>query len=168
MIKRALLALIFCLVAPYLSGALFPGACFAQTRTEKYEKLMGEAEKAQEKPSGPKILRPVVNYQSQEYRDPFQKYQDEERARDGGPARTEEDASSIAASMQIQGIIWGGRFPQAIVNNKVVKVGDSVGETRIIEIKKDGITVLINNRNYTIPAPASGAVPSPKGQKGGQ
>ena len=120
-----------------------------------------------QKPPEGKISRPVVNYQAQKYRDPFQRYSEEKAAVAGGQ-RPSQDASAIVNAMRVQGIIWGGRFPQAIIDDKVVKTGDSIGEARITEIKKDGITVLIKDRNYTISAPASGEISSQKDKKGGK
>jgi hypothetical protein len=63
-------------------------------------------------------------------------------------------------SINVQGLIWGGVFPQAIIDEKVVKKGDMVGEMRIVEIDKEGITVLFNNKEYVL-SPSAGAGQKP-------
>jgi hypothetical protein len=65
----------------------------------------------------------------------------------------------------VQGVIWGTELPQAIINNKVVKVGDTIEEVRILDIQKGGITVFYKSRNYTISSPA-GVDLQPKAQTG--
>jgi hypothetical protein len=50
----------------------------------------------------------------------------------------------------VQGLIWGGSFPQAIVNNKIVKVGDTVDGANVTAIDKDGVTVLFQEREYKL------------------
>jgi hypothetical protein len=58
--------------------------------------------------------------------------------------------------LKVQGVIWGGNFPQAIVNNKVLKVGDTVEGVEIKSIDKKGITVLFEGSESTISSPAAG------------
>ena len=100
------------------------------------------------------IVRPNVEYKAEGLRDPFQ-----------GPIRKEtgEEPGKITEtpppSLTVQGIIWGGRFPQAIINNKVVKVGDTIEGVRITDINKDGITIFYEDRQYNLSSPAAGAVP---------
>ena len=52
--------------------------------------------------------------------------------------------------LQIQGIVWGGGFPQAIINNKVVRVGDTIEGVRITNITKNGVTAFFGNRQYNL------------------
>ena len=104
-----------------------------------------------EEEQAPKVYaRPQVEYKSIDLSDPF-RYPEAER-----PKQQEEKISARPLpGMSIQGIIWGGNFPQAIVNNKVVKVGDTIEGARITDIQKDGITVLFDNQQYTIYAPSA-------------
>jgi hypothetical protein len=54
--------------------------------------------------------------------------------------------------LSIQGLVWGKIAPQAIVNNKVVSVGDIIDEARIIGINKEGIRILFKNEIFFIRA----------------
>jgi hypothetical protein len=55
----------------------------------------------------------------------------------------------------VQGVIWGGIMPQAIINNKIVNIGDVIEGAEVIEISKKGVTLLYKKRKYTLPSPAS-------------
>lgn len=53
-------------------------------------------------------------------------------------------------SLEIEGLVWNTDHPQAIVNGKIVGIGDIISETRIMDIQKRGITVLFQDRTETI------------------
>jgi hypothetical protein len=44
-------------------------------------------------------------------------------------------------SLRVQGLLWGGREPQAIINDAVYKVNDVVKGAKILEITRDGVTI---------------------------
>jgi len=67
-------------------------------------------------------------------------------------------AKTALESLTIQGLIWGGKFSQAIVNNKVYKVGDSVQGLIITSIDKGGITFSSGGKKYILNATAGPAV----------
>ena len=105
------------------------------------------------------INRPKVEYKAQGLRDPFQ------------PLLTEQKVNNVAVPQEekplpnftVQGVVWGGVFPQAIINDKIVKIGDMLGEAKILEIDKKGITVLFANKEYVLsPSVATGQQPSGK------
>ena len=103
---------------------------------------------------------PVVTYKSEGARDPFQ----EKVSGVGGNVGTKFNLSELS----VQGIVWGGAFPQAIINNKVVKVGDTIKEARVIDISKDGVTVFLGGRQYNLNSPAVSQLQSIEDkQKGG-
>ena len=57
-------------------------------------------------------------------------------------------------NLTVQGVIWGDNLPQAIINNKVVKVGDRLGSVDVIDISKEGVTVLfasVKHKLSTLP-----------------
>ncbi len=58
-------------------------------------------------------------------------------------------------NFKVQGVIWGGKFPQAIINNKVLGVGDSIEGVEIVEIDKKGITLNFAGRTATLAAPGN-------------
>jgi len=89
------------------------------------------------------ISRPVVEYKSGQLRDPFRPL----KVIKGKKATAEEKkvdlmkAGSDLGNLKVQGIIWGGRFPQAIINERVLTVGDTIDGVEILSIGKDGITL---------------------------
>jgi hypothetical protein len=101
------------------------------------------------------IRRPSLEYKSEKLRDPFRKYLSESEVGIGALIPEEQESkelpSELKESFTIQGVIWGGRFPQAIINNKVVKAGDDVSGARIIEINANNISVLFEDRVYNVP-----------------
>ncbi|MDD5596018.1 MAG: hypothetical protein PHY94_07255 [Candidatus Omnitrophica bacterium] len=102
-----------------------------------------------EKAKTPALARQKVEYHAEGARDPFKplKIEVEEV--------TEEETTQTLPDLKIQGVVWGGSLPQAIINNKVVKVGDTIEKAKIIDINKDGITVLFSGRKYNIYSPAA-------------
>jgi len=98
------------------------------------------------------VIRPKVEYRAQGLKDPFQPLVIEEEA-----------ANSVVASpvkikqlpaLTIQGLIWGGDFPQAIINNKVVKIGDQIADAEVVAIDKEGVILLYANKKYKLSSPA--------------
>jgi len=83
-----------------------------------------------------------IEYKSEGLRDPFQeeKIEINEQPQEPKPL----------PALQIQGIVWGGGFPQAIINNKVVRVGDTIEGVRITDINKNGVIVFFENQQYDL------------------
>lgn len=122
-----------------------------------------ELEKA-ELPSAAEIaIRPRIEYTSDRLKDPFQSNLKKEITI--VTASVEEAAVLPLPALTIQGVIWGGSSPCAIINNKVVRIGDTIEGARITEIKKEGITVLFNGGVHNLSAPA--ATVNPKKAEGG-
>lgn len=99
------------------------------------------------------IGRPYIEYQAESLRDPFQGYYKEGKEQE--PVEPEEEGQVIKPlpTLTVQGIIWGSSIPQAIINNKVVKVGDTIEEVRVIKIDKEGLTLLYEGRQYNLSSP---------------
>jgi hypothetical protein len=57
-------------------------------------------------------------------------------------------------------------LPQAIINNKVLKVGDTIEGAQVKNIGKEGITVLFEGSEYNLSSPAAGPGPAKKPQGG--
>jgi len=107
---------------------------------------------AQENTATDTITRPAVEYKSDQLRDPFKSYlavEGRTTSAPGGPAQGELDLSKFT----VQGIIWGGKMPQAIINNKVYNVGDSIDGAVIVSIDKSGITLSFGEKIYDLTAP---------------
>jgi type II secretory pathway component PulC len=54
-------------------------------------------------------------------------------------------------SLVVSGLIWGGNIPQAIINGKILKEGDTVEGAEILEIKKEGVIIIYKGKEFTIP-----------------
>lgn len=53
-------------------------------------------------------------------------------------------------SLTTQGIIWQTDLPQAIINNKVVKVGDVIEGAEVIKIDKSGVEISFRNKLFKL------------------
>ncbi len=54
-------------------------------------------------------------------------------------------------SLSVSGAVWGGASPQAIINGKILKEGDTIEGATILKIEKEGIILLYRGRQVTIP-----------------
>jgi len=99
------------------------------------------------------LLRPSPEYDAGKEKDPFGDAPEQSKESQGQDAQAA-TPTLLLPSMNIQGLIWGGRFPQAIINGKVLRIGDVIEGAQIIEIKKEGIVLSYDNRNYTLRSPA--------------
>jgi len=106
------------------------------------------------------IERRIVEYQAGNQRDPFQGLAKIDVTQGSGIVEAKSPKSEKPLPrLAIQGIVWGGKFPQAIIDNRVVKVGDRIklgtreGAT-IIDIDKEGVVVVFEGQEYKLPAPA--------------
>lgn len=102
------------------------------------------------------IARTSIEYKAEGLKDPFLWHLKKEVKKTTSVSAGQSASERPFPSLTIQGIIWGGVFPQAIINNKVVKVGDTLEGARIIGINKDGIRVLFEGREKILPSPAAG------------
>lgn len=126
-----------------------------------------ESEESEFIPPSFSIERPVVEYQAGNLRDPFQRAISIKDAQGPEETKSATQTQKPLPLLEIQGIVWGGIFPQAIIENKVVKAGDliKVGqaqEAKIISIDKEGVTVYFDGQNYKLPSPARGGKSSKK------
>lgn len=142
-----------CMLASFLSI----NSLFAQEESKKDSPKAAGDSKAQSKSLGI-VTRDVEDFRGEGVRDPFKDYFDTI------PPPSQEETGNLGAPsqslplLQVQGIILGARLKQAIVNNKIVKVGDTIEGVRITTIDKDGITVFFGNRSYNLSSPAAGTM----------
>jgi hypothetical protein len=98
-------------------------------------------------------LRPKIEYKSEGSRDPFQPSRKEEKVIKQEAQLPPQPVSQVPLpALTISATVWGGVFPQAIINDKIVKPGDSIEGVDIVDISKDGITVSFANRIYNLPS----------------
>ena len=88
-----------------------------------------------------------VEYKAEDLDDPFGEQEVKE------PVKEEKVAAGPPPPLTIQGLVWGGRFPQAIMNNKVLRVGDTIEGVRIVDINKEGVVLYFDGQQYNITSP---------------
>lgn len=106
------------------------------------------------------IPRPVMEYGSDSLRDPFKKY----LVKDEPKEISQENAGETEPKLdldkfKVQGIIWGVKTPQAIINNNVFKIGDLIEGAEILSIEKQGVTLRFNGRIFDLVVPRQNSVP---------
>jgi type II secretory pathway component PulC len=109
------------------------------------------------------IRRPDMTYKAQELRDPFEPYSLEKKEQKvteaTSPITNNQQVAALPSNLTIQGIVWGGNFPQAIINNKVLKIGEVIEGASIKAIDKDGVIFILGGREYKLPASVSKGSP---------
>ena len=63
---------------------------------------------------------------------------------------TETSVEITPPSLTINGLIWNTDNPQAIVNDQVVGVGDTIAEVTILGIQRSGIQILYSGKTFSI------------------
>lgn len=128
--------------------------CGRAYATQAEFKMMRQLEKQE------KSIVPLANdrsqfqYTAEGLRDPFASLIVKDEAL--GTVRVSETVELPPPKMTVQGIIWGGVFPQAIINAQLVKVGDKTSAGgRITRIDKEGISFEFNGHEYRVPSPAT-------------
>jgi hypothetical protein len=113
------------------------------------------------------IDRPQVKYKSADLRDPFisEIAEKKEESLIGQGEELNKPTFDLNA-LNVQGIIWGGKIPQAIINNKVLSVGSLINEAEILSIDKTGITVSFAGEIFNLSAPGKNSVLN-KNEQGG-
>lgn len=124
----------------------------------------------QQSEDGPEtvISRPRMEYKAEGLRDPF-----EGALKEPAPVKEEQlpqPVSQTPPPLSVQGIIWGGNFPLAIINNKVVKVGDTLEGAEILNISKEGVTIKFTGNTFNLMSPSAASMPNnkPGGENAGK
>lgn len=96
------------------------------------------------------VVRQKVDYTAIELPDPFLNQSARDATLKEVYVPTEEIKDVHLPSLIIQGLLWGGEFPQAIINNKVMKIGDTIEEARITDINKNGVILLFAGKKFSL------------------
>jgi len=138
--------------------------CFATQAT----KVIKDLDKAITTPAAPakpleQVARPNLEYRADGLRDPFRSPIDKD---EGRMNRAQAQAKKPLPAFTVQGIIWGGKLPQAIINNTVLKIGDPINGAVVNKIEPDGVTVFFDGSEYKLPSPALAPAKTDKTQGG--
>lgn len=116
------------------------------------------------------IPRPVIEYSSGDLRDPFSDLfqlaiEKEKKEKEGQYIQVSlvgtdpEKPMPSLEKFKVQGVIWGGKFPQAIINNKILGVGDLLDGAEIVNIEKKGISLSFAGRIAILATPGNTEIP---------
>lgn len=61
-------------------------------------------------------------------------------------AGTDRSGAEMLAGIDLEGIIWDENKPVAIINDKVVNVGDEISGAKVIKITQNEVTFYINGQ----------------------
>ena len=103
-----------------------------------------------------------VNYTGARYRDPLElpialrpairpvveAALEGEEAIEGQIIEREEEI--VLPAFAIQGMVWGGIKPQALINNQLCEKGDIVRGAEITEITKEGVTFVYRDKKFLL------------------
>lgn len=118
------------------------------------EAISAKQDKKPAQQESDKIARPKEAYAGEGLNEPFRPPFADEVA-SGTESRGKEVAVVQPPALDVQGVIKGWKFDQAIINGKIVKVGDEVEGAKILNIEKNAISIIYNNVNFDLPTPAA-------------
>lgn len=56
-------------------------------------------------------------------------------------------------SLTLQGVFWGITAPQAIINRRILSIGDELEGAKLVAVQKDAVTVSYQGQNFTLKLP---------------
>ena len=84
----------------------------------------------------------AVEYTAGDLRDPFTGFSRQ--------AAKPEAVGNPEAVFQLSGLVWGGFLRQAIIDGKIVHVGDKIGGAEVLEISKEGVRLKSGSEEFWI------------------
>ncbi|MBI3602493.1 MAG: hypothetical protein HY209_06340 [Candidatus Omnitrophica bacterium] len=66
------------------------------------------------------------------------------------PTLSSEDQEKTFSNLKVNGIVWGGERPQAIINDQVVSLGETVQEAKVVAISEQGVGLQYKGRKITL------------------
>lgn len=96
-------------------------------------------------------LRPKVDFVGSVSKKPFYNFLKKEIQK---VFKAEEEQVVLAPNLAIQGLIWGGELPLAIIDNRVLKVGDVINGYTIDKIDKNGVVLSVSGKLFKVSPPS--------------
>lgn len=97
-----------------------------------------------------------VKYTSEKLPDPFlSPFEIEALSKTQVEIKTEEleISQEELEGFQVTGVVWGSKLPQAIINENVVRVGEIINGASIVDITKEGVYVVYEEKKYLLRTP---------------
>ena len=66
------------------------------------------------------------------------------------PSAPQEQPVVKAPELKVSGVVWEGDSPQAIINDRVVGVGDTVKDAKVVAIRRSEVEVGVQGKNFVI------------------
>lgn len=88
----------------------------------------------------------VVEYKPASAKDPFRSPLADKPLRDAG----KKEEVVVLPAMKLKGIIWNVKEPQAVINDKVVKIGDNIEDAQITAIEKGLVRLRYKEKDFTL------------------
>ena len=107
-------------------------------------------------PTAPAEPPPAVAYGAEALRDPMMSLLPAPKSAEAAaPAASGAGATTAGAAASaepvapsVQGLVWGGGHPQALIDGKLYQVGQMVGLAKILAITHDGVTVSVRDMHH--------------------
>lgn len=103
-----------------------------------------------------------VSYSADSLRDPFESYIKQTIPIDSNsPYGAVPVENVVLPNFTIQGIFWGGVFPQAIINDKIFKINETIEGAQIKNISKSGVEFIYRNVSFNVTVKAADNTTTP-------
>lgn len=100
--------------------------------------------------------RAPVEYTAGQFRDPLVSLLPQPAAESVPGQVAEEEAVkplAVAPRLKIEGMFWGGPHPQVLIEGRLYQIGDTVDESHIVEISREGVTVISQGTTFVLRPP---------------
>jgi hypothetical protein len=103
-----------------------------------------------------------VQYTASNLRDPLiSLLPKEDQAGQGKPGKADRTSPppppAQPPAVAVQGMVWGGPRPQALIDGELYEVGDAVQGARIVAIDRNGVTVELQGSTFHLTTPSAAA-----------
>lgn len=99
--------------------------------------------------------RVPIQYTAGNYRDPLVSLLPQPKAETPAASVQAQAPKPVptAPNVRIEGMLWGGRRPQVLIDGKLYEIGDTVQDSEIVGITRDGVTVVNQGTTFVLRPP---------------
>lgn len=100
--------------------------------------------------------RMPAHYTASQYRDPLVSLLPQPKS-ERAPEQAAEQPKPVvvAPALKVEGMLWGGRRPQVLIDGRLYQIGDTVQHSQIMDISRDGVTVMSQGATFVLRPPAT-------------
>ncbi len=145
-----------------MKSASLPTTTERTSESSDAETMRAPAELTRQKPDSSAPVPEPASLEQPMTRDPFvlpavltevlrqKELAKEEERRRKNPQPTPLSVPVQPPTLMLQGILWGTARPQAIINRKIVSVGDTIENAEILSVSREGVMVSFNGQQYPL------------------